>query len=99
MSNESQTSKQSANNLAILLTAICDLGVNAAGEAINKDASFISRLKSNDNKITLQEFTELLAASGLELRQIAEDRIVVDKKIYDALLSFANVGFHKLKNE
>lgn len=87
-------SKKSANNYAQILNAIHNVGVTQSGEAIGKDGSFISRLKSNEKKITINEFVELLTVWDLELVEASNDKVHVDRVLYQALLELSHKQIH-----
>ncbi len=83
-------SKKSANNYAAILTAIHELGVSHSGEAIGRDASFITRLKSNEKKISLDEFITLLTVWNLELTDGDADKVKVDRVLFKALTELSH---------
>ncbi|QSX32486.1 hypothetical protein JYB87_11990 [Shewanella avicenniae] len=86
------TSNKAAKNYAVLLSAICECGNSDAGEAIGKDAAFISRLKNGERSITLQDFATLLTAIGLELISQADQAVTIDKQLYESLGYLARRG-------
>jgi hypothetical protein len=78
-------SKKSANNYALIFNAIHAVGVSSSGEAIGRDASFITRLKANDKKISLDEFVTLLGTWNLELTDGDADKVSIDRILFKAL--------------
>lgn len=91
------TSKQAAQNLAKILSALCEIGTSAAGEIIGRDPTFISRLKSGEKSLTIDEFSKLLAGSGLEIVELTDDRIQIDRQLHDSLLTLSRVGLSALQ--
>lgn len=90
------TNKTAAKNISTILSAICQAGNTAAGEAIGRDAAFISRLKSDEKSLTLSEFSILVSTIGLEINNVAEDKITIDRQLYDSLTYMAKLGLNHL---
>ncbi len=89
MNKPTRESKKSAN-YALILNGIHAIGVSQSGKAINRDASFISRLKSGEKKISIDEIVELFDAWGLELVEQASDKVQVDRILYKALVELSD---------
>lgn len=94
---EQKTSKTGAQNMAKILSALCEIGTSAAGEIIGKDATFISRLKSGERSLTIDEFSLLLAGIGLEIVELTNDRIQIDRQLHESLLTLSRVGLGALQ--
>ncbi|MGL4939396.1 hypothetical protein [Shewanella sp.] len=90
------TSKSAAQNMAKILSAICEVGTTGAGEIIGRDPTFISRLKSGEKHLTIDEFSVLLAGIGLEVNETASDRVVIDRQLHESLLTLSKVGLQSI---
>lgn len=87
--------KKAAKNLADLLQAIATTGTSKLAESIGRDAPFISRLKSEESKLSLNEIAAFLAATNLELTPTFEDMITVERRLHEALATLATEGLRK----
>lgn len=96
MQNEQKTSNNKAKNLAIFLSALCETGQTSAGEAIGRDASFMSRLKSGEKSINLDEFITLLDTLQLELHHTNQDEVKVNNDVYESLITLSQLGLKQL---
>lgn len=92
-------SKTAAQNMAKILSALCETGTSAAGELIGKDPTFISRLKAGEKTLSIDDFAILLAGIGLEIVEISDDRIQIDRSLHDSLLTLSKVGLHSLQTQ
>lgn len=92
-------SKRAAKAYSLILQGICSIGVKTAGEAVNRDPSFISRLKTGENKMTLEEFCTLLIACDLEVAQVDKENITITKAVYSSLCEFAEIGLQFTKSK
>lgn len=90
------TNKTAAKNVSMILSAICQVGNTAAGESIGRDAAFISRLKGDEKSLTLSEFSILISTIGLEISSVAEDKVTIDRQLYDSLTYMAKLGLNHL---
>lgn len=93
------TSKKAAKNVAAILSAICEAGNNTAADAIGRDAAFISRLKTGERTITLDEFAELISAIGLEIIATAEQSVTIDRQLYESLGYLARQGLNSIHQD
>ncbi len=100
-----KSNKTTATNISVLLSAICEVGNTLSGELIGRDAAFISRLKSGEKSITLEEFCALTAGIGIELAPKAEHQVTIDRQLYDSLMHLSRLGldhinqFHTVSHE
>jgi len=95
--NDGKISKSAAKMNALLMQGICGIGTKLAGEAIGRDPSFISRLKTGETKVTTEEFCTLLDACGLTILEITDDSITIKRSMYESLTEFADVGLKFLR--
>jgi hypothetical protein len=96
MENEKRN-KDTAKLNGVILQAICSLGTKKAGEAIGRDASFISRCKTGEAKLTIDEICALFIACDLIIERSNDEYISVEKPLYDSLVEFANIGLKFIK--
>jgi hypothetical protein len=96
---DGKNSTKGAMNLANLLSAICELGNTEAAKAIGREASFISRLKTNEKQLTLEDFAVLTAAAGLEIIPTAESTVSVDRELLTSLRHLAKMGINSMLPE
>lgn len=94
---ENKTSNTAAQNMAKILSALCEIGTAAAGEIIGRDPTFISRLKSGEKSLTVDEFSTLLAGIGLEVVELTNDRVQIDRQLHESLLTLSRVGLSALQ--
>jgi hypothetical protein len=78
-------SKTAAKNTAVVLSALNECGTTRSGRAIGKDASFISRLRIDEKKLTLSEWIQLMSFWRLEISQRHDDVILVDRAYHESL--------------
>jgi transcriptional regulator with XRE-family HTH domain len=88
-------SNKAAMNLAVILSAICEHGNTKVAEAIGRDAAYVSRLKNGERTLTLEEFANLLAATDLEVADISEHTITIERQLFESLSYLAKIA---LKN-
>lgn len=96
MENEKQN-KSAAKLNAIILQSICDIGTKRAGDAIGRDPSFISRFKTGENKLSIDEICTLFFECDLTIEKSNTDYISLEKPLYDSLVEFANIGLKFIK--
>ncbi|QPG06534.1 hypothetical protein IT774_05010 [Salinimonas marina] len=96
MSNKTN-SKGAAINMALLLSAIVETGNTPTGNLIGKDAAFVSRLKTGEKSLTLDEFAQLIAGVGLELAPIAETSITIERELFISLNYLARLGLASMQ--
>lgn len=88
-------SKKSARNYAEILSALCEVGNTKAGALIGRDAPFVSRLKSGEKQLSLEEFADLITGIGLEICSVAEDQVTVDRDLYESVTCLARLALSK----
>lgn len=98
MDGPTNTRKLYAQNEGVLLRAIADVTQKHVGEAINHDASFVSRFLKGEKgppppqKISLEELLGILESTGLKLVPAADDEVCISRQEYESLKLFARKG-------
>lgn len=80
---------------ASLLTAIESCGTQAIATALDIDVSYVSKLKTHDQKINLGSISLMLAVMGFRL--VPLDETTVNPEQHKALVTLAELGFKWIK--
>lgn len=98
MSKLQQTPTESARKIeARLLQRLASVGQVRVAESLGVSEASVSRLKEDGVKLTFGQVAQLLCALGLDV--VPEGAHVVDQQRLDALITLAELGFSRLKNE
>lgn len=89
----------SAQNISVLTRALNDFGLTPAGRAIKHDHSYISRWRSGEQNMSLEDLLILMDALGLKFISAGSDMKVIDAEDHKTLLNLANKGLRAMNNE
>lgn len=97
MDGPANTRKLYTQNEGVLLRAIADVTQKFVGEAINHDASFVSRFLKGEKgtppqKVSVEEMLGLLEAANLKLVPASDDEVCISRMEYESLKLFARKG-------
>jgi hypothetical protein len=84
------TSKTAQDSLRLVAQAISRAPLDQLAAAINKDDSTVSRVRSGDAKVSMDDAIRLLHAVGL--RVVPIDSVVVNSSKYEAVLTMATAA-------
>jgi hypothetical protein len=79
------------------LSALCETGNNGPAELLGINHSNISRLKTDEFKLTLTDFCHLMVFIGLEVNRAANTYIKVDRLAYDSLITISDFALGRTK--
>lgn len=88
-----------AQNVSVLSKALNEQGLTHVGKAIGRDHTYLSRFRTNEQKISWDELMGILDACGLRLMSAGPDMRVISVEDYMTLLNLANKGMRAINNE
>lgn len=77
----------SPKSAQVLMRSLARLPLDVLAQALSKDESTASRVRSGEARVTVGEFCDLLDAAGLKV--VSREKVCVDKQKYEALATLA----------
>lgn len=83
-------SKPTQGSLRMVAQALASTPLEALADAIGKDDSTASRVRSEEARVSISDAVRLLCAAGLKV--VAADKVCVDRARYEAMVTIASAA-------
>jgi hypothetical protein len=84
------TPARSQASLRVVAQALSATPLEALAEAIGKDDSTASRVRSEEARVSISDAVRLITAAGLKV--VAADKVCVDRARYEAMVTIASAA-------
>lgn len=83
-------SKRSQGSLRVVAQALSATPLEALADAIGKDDSTASRVRSEEARVSVSDAVRLICAAGLKV--VGADKVCVDRARYEAMVTIASAA-------
>lgn len=87
---DASASKRTQVCLRAVAQALAATPLETLAEAVGKDDSTLSRVRSEDARVSIGDAVRLICAAGLKV--VSADKVCVDRRRYEAMVTIASAA-------